>query len=221
MSIVGLAGEAVLECVLQQRLQNEIGNGGIARFRRDRPADAHALTRTQAHDVQVTLRQIQLGVERNLLAVALLHHCSQQLGEIDDRFVGPRRVTMQHSRDGVESVEEEVRVQLRPQCRQLHLGEAALELELKTLALLELPVVLEAVHDGDRRPENHQLDDHVAGKNPGERRRVVTGSPLLQRKKNRVLGDADEDAGEEERGDGARPRCAERLEPAHQPVEKR
>src|SRR5258706_5753076 len=192
MSRFRLSGEAVFERILQQGLEDKGRNKSVTHFRCDRPVDCYAIARPEAHDVEVPLRKIQFRFQRNFLTVALLHDCPQQLGEIHDCLIGPLWIAMQDSRYGVESVEEKVWVKLRSQRFELHLGNASLELKLNALSLLELTVILKAVHDGDHRPEDHQLDDDVSGKNAGEGRRLIPGEPLLHGKENRVFADADE-----------------------------
>ena len=73
-----------------------------------------------ALDVEVVLHQLELAAERGELAVRA-QHAAQQRGQPHQRLHGARRRRLDQVADGGQRVEQEVRIDLRAQRRELGL----------------------------------------------------------------------------------------------------
>ena len=103
---------------------------------------------------QVAASELELAPQRHLGGVALIERVAEQLGEARDHALGGGRVVGDQRRDGVQRVEQEVRLQLLAQRVELRLGEMALELGL-ALAATAGP------GEGAVADHERQVDDHV------------------------------------------------------------
>jgi len=119
----------VLDGVLDQRLHHQGRDLRPSQLARHVDAHAQALFETLALDVQVVLHELQLSAERRELALGT-QHAAKQRCQSQQRAQGPGRRGLDQVSDRRQRVEEEVRLQLRPQALQSRLDEAALQRDL-------------------------------------------------------------------------------------------
>src|SRR5262249_13217957 len=148
-----LARQAVLDGVLDQRLQDEVRDELAKAAGVDVGLHAQALVEAGALDVEVRTRHLEFLGQRYELLLGSMEDVAEDLGEALDaglRLVG---VGVDQLGDRVEAVEEEVRVDLGPQRRQLRGGGELAELPLAGLQLLHVApdeVVGDEAHQSDR-----------------------------------------------------------------------
>ena len=146
--------DTVLHRVLDERLQDEVGDERRACVRGDVPLDPESIAVAHLLDLDVAAHEPQLLVERQVDRSSFVEQIPQQLTEPDERverLVLP--VAPHEHRDGVQRIEQEVRLQLR-----LERGEArALELRLE-LRRAEIAV---AVAVGVVEPERHRQHAYI------------------------------------------------------------
>jgi hypothetical protein len=92
-------------------------------------------------DIEVGAGERQFLIERRPLRVGAAQRVAEHLGQLLDGGVGAGRVGVNQRGDGVERVEQEVRVDLRAQ--RLQLRAARLQAQLAGHQLLLLPLVLQ------------------------------------------------------------------------------
>ena len=99
--------------------------------------------------VEIGLDEVELFIQRQLLDVGGLERASQQLGELCQHQFGGVRIVPHQPRDGIQRVEEEVRMQLHLEGFDLGAGELHFELGRAKLPRLCLTVGLHDVDRGD------------------------------------------------------------------------
>src|SRR5207302_7673442 len=87
---------------------------------------------------------------------------AQELAQAGQHAVGQLDVPVHQGGDGLQGVEQEVRVQLGLEHLQLGLRQLGLELEGAQLALAELAVVEQAVGDAQDEPVDEDVEDQSA-----------------------------------------------------------
>ncbi len=123
-----LPGDAVLDRVLDERLEQQRRHQGLERLPLDVVPDDEAVGKPCPFDVEVLAKEVELGVQRHFLLAETLQREPQQLAEAHERAFGGLHVPMHQSRDRVERVEEKVRVELLAKGLELRLHEPDLEL---------------------------------------------------------------------------------------------
>ncbi len=112
------------EGVLHQRLENKARHQGALEPRLDREAGAEAVGEAHLLDRQVALEESDLLGERDLVGTIGVEHLTEHLAELLQHPRGGRGVPVPHQDgDGVQAVEEKVRVELRPERPEPRLGE--------------------------------------------------------------------------------------------------
>lgn len=120
--------EAVAEGVFDERLQEEVRHARVARLRFDVDRDAKPVAEPQAHDLDVALEEIELGLERHFLRADVLQRHPQEIAQRGDHRIGAANVLVHERRDRVKRVEQKVRLKLHAQHVKLRLRETGLEL---------------------------------------------------------------------------------------------
>src|SRR5690606_3601145 len=115
--VVHLA-HTVLDGVLDERLKNEVGDESRARLGLDVHLDHEPPLEANLHDLEVTLNERQLILERNLLLFGPLERGAQQLAEPGDHAPDAAGVALHQRRNRVQRIEKEMGVQLRTQRRE-------------------------------------------------------------------------------------------------------
>src|SRR5262245_16906210 len=121
-------GYAVLQRILDERLKDEIRHERVARSIVDAQRDLEPSLKTNLHDVEVPLQQLQLSLERHLLFRRLLQRVTKELAQPSDHPANAFRIAIDEARDGVKRVEQEMRVELRSQHGELGFRQTRLEL---------------------------------------------------------------------------------------------
>jgi hypothetical protein len=146
-----------------ERLKEEGRHEPGDRHRVDAADDAQPLAEAGFLDGEITVEQLDLAGERNLV-VLIFERGAEQVAEVADEFVGRIGVAVDEGRDGVEGVEEEVRLQLQAERIEAGLGEAGGERESLAVALLHPAVV----GGGVRATEDDQIDRQTEVAAPGK-----------------------------------------------------
>ena len=118
-------------------------------------------------DVEVGLRKRELLIERRPFLLRSPQRVAKHLRQLLDGGVGSRRVGVNQRRDGVQRVEEEVRIDLRAQ--RFELGAARLQAQFLRDLILFLPPALqphvlehEPEHAGERAQQREVLAEQRA-----------------------------------------------------------
>src|SRR5215204_1094062 len=157
---------------------------------------AHAL------DLQVEGQELKLLLERDLLRAGVLQGETEEVAQSSDHAVGRVRVAVQEGGDGVERVEEEVRMELHLEGFELRLRELRLEPRRAQLALAEASVVAEDLIEQKQQPVDavvlRRVIDDPLERRP--RRVVLTGAADEEEVVDDVerAGDDEDEAGGEE-----------------------
>src|ERR1043165_4952183 len=88
------AGLAVLERVLDERLQDEVRHERVERLLGDAPLRAQASLKTDFHDFNVAVEQLELLAQRHLVGGARVDRASQQLAEARDHLADARGIAV-------------------------------------------------------------------------------------------------------------------------------
>ena len=121
--------------------------------------------KARALDVEIIAEQFELPFERHLLLRAAAERSPQQLAELPDHVHRRLVIVAPHQRgDGVERIEEEVRIELHAQRLEPRLGHAGLELGRAQPQVRgpKLPLAIAAIElDRPRAPHNAEVGDEV------------------------------------------------------------
>ena len=111
---VRVAGDAVAYRVLRQRLEGHPRNHRLHRVCRDVVADGQAVGEPRPFDFQISLHKADLVGQGRLMPVAVAERAAQQLTQRGKRVRGRAGAALADQRgDGVQRVEQEVRLELR------------------------------------------------------------------------------------------------------------
>ena len=162
----GLLRDAVLDRVLDERLQQQVRHQRVERVGLDVEADDEAIGEARLLDLEVLCEEVELGLERDFLLAELLERQAQQVAQPHQRPVGGLDVAVHQRRDRVQRVEQEVRVQLLLQRLELRLDQPGLELRRAQRAVPGLAVVEDGVAEADDGPVGHHLPVEVEERRP-------------------------------------------------------
>ena len=101
--------------VLDQRLNEHRRNGGVLHLGSDIHLDLELIAETNLLDLEVMLKKGELFSQRDLLPVLRLQRHAQQIAEMLDHAAGQLRIALHVRRDGIERVEEKMRIELHSQ----------------------------------------------------------------------------------------------------------
>ncbi len=152
--------DAVFERVLDERLEDQRRHRGLPRLLGDVPLDAGAIDESLAHDVGVEAQQVQFLAQRRLRRAVRLQVRPQQVREAHEQAIGTRDVHLHQRGDRVQRVEQEVRLELRAQARQLGLREVPLQHQQSLAFVLPPEEALDA--EDHRQPQRGVQEQHEA-----------------------------------------------------------
>ena len=118
----------MFERVLDERLEDEVGDEGVAEPGGHPLAHDEPVAEPGPLDGEVMAEEVELVVERDLRLVRPVERDAEQARQVGDDLAGRPDVAVHQRRDGVERVEEEVGVQLHPERLEPGPGQLALEL---------------------------------------------------------------------------------------------
>ncbi len=164
------ARHPVLDGVLDKRLEQQRGHeraghaGRNVERRREPVAEADAL------DVEVVVEESDLVGEGDLALPRVVEHAAQEGAQAGHHAAHARRVALGEGGNGVERVEEKVRVELHPQRVEARGGQQRRQAHRLGLALAAPGEVGPRVPGGEQR----QVEEQVAEKAGGRRQRLRT-----------------------------------------------
>ena len=131
-------GRAVLHRILHQRLEDERRDERVLNVRIE--VHRHVETVFESHrlQLQVPFDERQLLLEADFLMIDVIEGQPEQVAEPLDHQARRARLALDVRGDGVECVEEKMRLQLRPKDVQARLGEQAFELGRSDEAVLQV-----------------------------------------------------------------------------------
>ena len=115
----------MFEGVLDQGLQGKGGKDHVQQRRIDIDIDRQSIVETGLLDLQVRIHLVELLGECREVAAAL-QVLPEKIGKVDQQVLAPHGIDAEDRDDGVQGVEEEVRVDLRLEELQLGLDQQAL-----------------------------------------------------------------------------------------------
>ena len=128
MARSGFLGHAVLDRVLDERLQQERGQQRIERLGFDVEPHDQSIGESRLLDFEVLREEIELRLQRAFVLAQVLERHAEQIAEAHQRAIRGVDVAMHQRRNRVQRVEQEVRLQLMLQRGHLRLDELGLEL---------------------------------------------------------------------------------------------
>ena len=216
----------MLERVLDDRLQHEIGDEGAEGLFGNVEVDAEASLEADLHDVDVAAQQRELVAERHFVRRAAVHRLAQQLAEPGDHLPHARGVALDEGGDGVEGVEEEVRIELHPQGVEPRFGQLCLQRGRLARADLIAEEVLAREAGREHRQVRDELIEEAEAADLAERRDRAAVARYLEELRAREREEEEDDhredgAGADEDGNARRPPRAIGVEAAAEPEDER
>ena len=157
------ARNAVFDRVLDHGLQNQAGNLRGKKFLGNVDAELKTLGKTHLLNVQILLGELQFLAERHLLSVGILHHSPQEVTQPDDHAHGRVVSFFAHQAgNGVERVEQEMRLDLPAQRAELGLRELLAETRRLGLLKGQLFSRIEHVVDQQDQAVEHEIGEKSA-----------------------------------------------------------
>src|SRR5436190_3576850 len=167
---LGTALDAVLHGVLDQGLQDERRHERVEHGVVDADVDDEPVLEAYFRDVDVEIEQGELAPQGHLRLLSALEAVTQQVAEPGDHAAHAARVALDERGDGVEGVEQEVRVELTAEGVEPCLGELTRELDRLVAARTESQRI-RARHAGgddaegeDERVEETEPEAHGVGR---------------------------------------------------------
>ena len=118
----------MLDRVLDERLQDEVRHERVERLGLDVEADNQAVGEARLLDLDVLREEVQFRLQWDFLLADVLERQPQQIAQTHERPVGGLDVAVHQRRNGVQRVEQEVRVELLLERLELSFDEPGLEL---------------------------------------------------------------------------------------------
>ena len=147
----------VLDRILNERLQDQAGHQRIRRTLVDVFLDDQAITEADLFDFEIQVQRMQLGPERDALHRIAVERVSQKIAQPAHSLVrGLVGAVEDERRDGVERVEQEMRVQLVTQHLELSLVRGCHGLQGLLGLLLQLLVILDS--EIESAPAQHDVE---------------------------------------------------------------
>src|SRR5437868_7960026 len=104
--------ETVAFWVLDYRLENQVGESRLESFGLDIHLHRHSILKSYALDFEITLEKLELFVKRDFLFARIFQRQSKKVAEPGYHRVGGACVFIHERGDRIQSVEQEVRMQL-------------------------------------------------------------------------------------------------------------
>ena len=114
--------DAVIDGVLEQRLQHERRNERVARHALDVPVDLEPIAEAQLLELEILAAQLDFVGQRREVAV-VAHQHAKEIGQILERRLGAARLAAHQRQHRGDAVEQEVRPDARLQCLQSGFGD--------------------------------------------------------------------------------------------------
>src|ERR1051326_8029851 len=108
----GARRDAVADGVFDQRLQYEVGHEQVERAGLDGAAHFEPLAEAHLLDFEVFIEVLHLAFQRDLLNAGTIEGEPQKIAEPRDHAVGALHITIHERGDGVQRVEEKMRLKL-------------------------------------------------------------------------------------------------------------
>ena len=159
--VADVLADAVPDRVLHDRLQHQAGHGRVQHVGRDMDARGQAVTEASPLDAQVQLQQFQFAAQRDFLAVVVLQERAQQFAQAQQHVFRRQRVLVQQGDDGVQRVEQEMRLQLRLQHLQARLRQFGGQSGRLQFAPCLLGLEVQQLLHGEQGPVRQQAGGEV------------------------------------------------------------
>ena len=157
----GPGTNAVLDGIFDERLQQKVGDERVQRLRLDVEYHCQTVAEARLFDLQILGEEVELLLERHFLHADALQRHAQQIAEPRDHGVRGIDVAMHQRRDGVERVEQEVRLHLPLQGVQPRLDQPGLELRRVQFPRARFVQIPQRRADADDGPVGHHLPVEV------------------------------------------------------------
>src|SRR3954453_554578 len=185
----GAAPDPMADRVLHDRLQSQMGDGGVEDLGPGVDLHPQAVLEADLLDREIEPQGLELAPQGDLLGLDVVEHAAQEIAQAGEHLLRLRPSPLAHQHhDGVQGVEQEMRLELAFESGELRLHElrpelGALELQPQRLPplLLILVVITERVLEAQHGPVRH----HVGVKSQDreqEKRRAEAG--LHERRKD-------------------------------------
>ena len=152
----GRVSDRMSHRILDDRLQNQIGNANIQHFRIDVNVSREAILKTNALDLEIAVQKLDLLLQRHFHRAGVFERQSEEVAEPRDHLARAFSVFAQQSRNGMQRVEEKMRMNLHFQGFQLRLHELRAKLRSFQLTFAITVVVVERVAHQQDEPVNQQ-----------------------------------------------------------------
>ena len=127
-SSLGALRDAVFDCIFDHGLQNQAWDLGQFKFVRNIDVDLKAVSKSHLLYIQILLCKCHLFLQRHLLASGVIQHPAQEITQFCDHADGGVIPSLTHEAgNGVERIEQEMRLNLLSQGVQLSLNELLIE----------------------------------------------------------------------------------------------
>ena len=123
-----LSGHAVLDGVLDERLEDQTRHAGVQGFRLDVELHRQAIRETRLLDAEILLEELQLHLQGHFVVARVVEREPQQIAEVHEGAIRGLDILVHERGDRVQRVEQEMRVELLLKRRQLRLDQLRLEL---------------------------------------------------------------------------------------------
>jgi hypothetical protein len=115
-----------------ETLEDQVWHAGVEGLGLDVELDRQTVGESRLLDLEILAEELELLLEPHFVAADLLEREAEQIAQARERAVGLLDVLVHQRRDGVQRVEEEVRVELLLQRRELRFDQPGLELRRST-----------------------------------------------------------------------------------------
>ncbi len=214
----------MLDRVLDEWLQAEARDEGGQRVRRNIVGDGQPVAEARLHDVEVQGQHFQLGLEGDGRRVRAIEGSPQEVAQAADHPVGLSGVLVNHRRDHVQGVEEEMGMDLALQDLEIGPGQLGLEPAGGALPLaVQAEIIPDPDHQRDRQGhdeievemvQDRQLEVlHVKELRIGKPDDLIEAEVIEAEGESGFQGGYDEAGGDED-GDAPGPAALSEREPA-------
>jgi len=151
--------DAVSDGVFNERLEHEGWNEAGAGARLEVELADETRAEADLLDIEVAVEEAEFILKGRLLAGGLGEGEAQEVGESDEHFLGGSGIFADERDDGVEGVEEKMRLELGLERVEPRLGEVGFEGEGAVFAFAITAVEMGGVCDADDRGERKSVEE--------------------------------------------------------------
>src|SRR5215471_15063071 len=176
--------------VFHEGLKNQVWSARIECFRRDAHPDLEPVGKAHSLDFQIPFEKLQLLRQAHLLNTDILERQPEQVAQSCDHTVGCLRVLVNQGRDGVQGVEEKMRMELHPERLQLSFRQLRGELGGAQLSFSIPRIIKIALSSGNDDPVSRQIlmkhvdQLHALGKSQQVVTQKIVYPPFRERESN-------------------------------------